>query len=231
MTSPTGSTPPPTAAPGTSTTGRSPAPAANPVAGFGSAGGDFQTFLTMLTAQLRNQDPLNPMEGTDFAIQLATFAGVEQAALSNRFLEQMAGQAGIASWIGKEGRTTAPVWLGADPITLDVAPHKMADSVQLVTRDAEGREVLREEIGPGTGQVDWLGRTPEGTRLPEGAYSFTLESRRAGELLDETPVGAYGRILEAQFDSTGGRVVFEGGGSAPAHEVTALRNPAPRDPA
>ena len=104
-------------------------PAATPSAagagGFAGAGagGDFQTFLTMLTAQLQNQDPLNPMESTDFAIQLATFAGVEQAALSNKFLEQMAGQAGgagIAGWIGKEARTTAPVWFDDEAITLDV---------------------------------------------------------------------------------------------------------------
>ena len=194
-----------------------------------SAGADFQTFLTMLTAQLTNQDPLNPMESTDFAIQLATFAGVEQAALSNRFLEQMAGQsggAGIAGWIGKEARTTAPVWFGDDPITLDVAPHSLADSVQLVTRDAQGREVTREEIGPGVGQLDWLGRNAEGAKLADGLYSFTLESRRGGELIQESRVGAYARIVEAQFDAAGGRVVFEGGGSALASEVTALRDPA-----
>lgn len=208
-------------------------PAATPSAagagGFAGAGagGDFQTFLTMLTAQLQNQDPLNPMESTDFAIQLATFAGVEQAALSNKFLEQMAGQAGgagIAGWIGKEGRTTAPVWFGDDAITLDVVPHSLADSVQLVTRDAQGREVTREEIGPGEGQIDWLGRGADDTKLPDGLYSFTLESRRGGEIILESKVGAYARIVEAQFDASGGRVVFEGGASAPAGEVTALRD-------
>lgn len=194
-----------------------------------STGADFQTFLTMLTTQLRNQDPLSPMESTDFAIQLATFAGVEQQALSNRFLEQMAGQTGgasIAGWIGKEARTTAPVWFGDEPITLDVAPHTLADSVQLVARDSYGREVTREEIGPGAGQIDWLGRNSEGAKLADGAYSFTLESRRGGELIAETRVGAYARIVEAQFDATGGRVVFEGGTSAPASEITALRDPA-----
>ncbi|QBX33417.1 flagellar basal body rod modification protein [Paracoccus liaowanqingii] len=191
-------------------------------------GADFQTFLTMLTAQLKNQDPLNPMQGTDFAIQLATFAGVEQQALSNRFLERMAGQAGgsgLAAWIGKEARTTAPVWFGDAPLTLDIAPHGQADSVQLVTRDAGGREVAREEIGPGQGQIDWRGRGPDGTKLPDGLYAFSLESRRGEELIAETRVGAYARIVEAQFED-GGRLVFEGGGSAPAAEVTALRDPA-----
>ncbi|TJZ92486.1 flagellar basal body rod modification protein [Paracoccus gahaiensis] len=201
-----------------------------PGTGFSAAGtgADFQTFLTMLTAQLKNQDPLNPMQGTDFAIQLATFAGVEQQALSNRFLEQMAGQAGgsgIAAWIGKEARTTAPVWFGEAPLTLDIAPHEQADSVQLVTRDAGGREVAREEIGPGKGQIDWRGLDPKGAKLPDGLYGFTLESRRGDELLADTRVGAYARIVEAEFGN-GGRLVFEGGSSAPASEVTALRDPA-----
>ena len=44
----------------------------------GFSGGDFETFLKMLTTQIRNQDPLNPMEGSEFAVQLATFSGVEQ---------------------------------------------------------------------------------------------------------------------------------------------------------
>lgn len=207
-----------------------PTGALSPGTGVSAAGtgADFQTFLTMLTAQLKNQDPLNPMQGTDFAIQLATFAGVEQQALSNRFLEQMAGQAGgsgIAAWIGKEARTTAPVWFGEAPITLDIAPHGQADSVQLVTRDAAGREVSREEIGPGKGQIDWRGLDAQGANLLDGLYGFTLESRRGDELLAETRVGAYARIVEAEFGN-GGRLVFEGGSSAPASEVTALRDPA-----
>lgn len=216
------------------------APVAAPVAAEGfsgaSAGADFQTFLTMLTAQLKNQDPLNPLESTDFAIQLATFAGVEQQALGNKFLEQMAGQSGtggagnIAGWIGKEARTTAPVWFGNDPITLDIAPHNLADSVQLVARDTRGREVAREEIGAGAGQIDWLGRTPDGAKLADGLYEFTVESWLGGEKIQEVAAGAYARITEAQFGTDGGRLIFAGGGSAPASEITALRDPALRDP-
>ncbi|WP_378947321.1 flagellar hook capping FlgD N-terminal domain-containing protein [Paracoccus sp. R86501] len=198
----------------------------------GAAGGDFQTFLTMLTAQLKNQDPLNPMEGTDFAIQLATFAGVEQQALGNKYLEQMAGAGGsgglgsMASWIGKEARTTAPVWFGDAPVTLDIAPHAQADVVQLITTDASGNVVTREDIGTGTGQVNWYGRTEDGGKLPDGTYSFTLESWRNGELIDQAQVGAYARITEAQLGSDGASVIFQGGSSAPADQVTALRDPA-----
>lgn len=204
------------------------APSLAAASGFSgaSAGADFQTFLTMLTAQLKNQDPMSPMQSTDFAIQLATFAGVEQQALSNKFLEQMAGQAGsgsIAGWIGKEARTTAPVWFGDKALTLDVAPHQLADSVQLVTYGAQGQEVAREEIGPGQGQVDWLGRSEDGSKLPDGLYSFSVESWRGGEKIHEADAGAYTRIVEAQFGSDGTRLVFEGGASALASDITALR--------
>ena len=198
----------------------------------GAAGGDFQTFLTMLTAQLKNQDPLNPMEGTDFAIQLATFAGVEQQALGNKYLEQMAGSGGagglgsISGWIGKEARTTAPVWFGDSPLTLDIAPHAMADNVQLITMDGTGAVVAREEIGPGTGQIDWFGRAEDGSKLPDGTYSFTLESWRNGELIDEARAGAYARITEAQLGPEGAKVIFQGGSSASVDQVTALRDPA-----
>ncbi|MFN3273894.1 MAG: flagellar hook capping FlgD N-terminal domain-containing protein [Paracoccus sp. (in: a-proteobacteria)] len=214
------------------------APAAKPEtasapAGFkgASPGADFDTFLKMLTAQLRNQDPLNPMEGTDFAIQLATFAGVEQQAQTNKLLAQMAGGSSggtgnIASWIGKEARTTAPVWFGQKAITLDIAPAPQAETVQLVTRDDAGREIGRTEIGKGTGQIDWFGRSTDGTKLPDGKYSFTLESWRGEEKVANTKVGAYTRIAEAEFRPSGAVLIFEGGSSAPATEISALRNPA-----
>ena len=74
---------------------------------------DFQTFLRMMTAQMQNQDPLNPMEASDFAVQLATFSGVEQQVRSNDLLaglsDQMSlmGVSQLAGWVGMEARTGA----------------------------------------------------------------------------------------------------------------------------
>ena len=193
---------------------------------------DFDTFLKMLTAQLKNQDPLNPMEGTEFAVQLATFSGVEQQAHTNKLLNQMIGQLGggglgqAAQMIGKEARTTAPVRFGDKALTLDVEPDPLADSVILVTLDENGGEVAREEIGPGSGQIDWFGRDESGAKLPDGTYSFVTESRRNGEVIREDAVGVYARITEARTDAEGLRLIFEDGGSALASEVDALRDPA-----
>lgn len=195
----------------------------------GAAGADFETFLRMLTTQLRNQDPMNPMESTDFAVQLATFAGVEQQALTNKLLGQMAGAsgaglAGAAGFIGKEARTTAPVWFGTRPLTLDIAPDPMADSVQLIAFNSRGQEVGREEIGPGTGQIEWFGRDAAEAKLPDGQYTFAIESYNRGTKVGTKPVGVYARIVEAEVKGDSLRLVFEGGGSAPASEVTAIRD-------
>lgn len=193
------------------------------------ANGDFETFLKMLTAQIQNQDPLNPMEGSDFAVQLATFSGVEQQVRTNDLLVDLARQMGasglsqLSGWIGKEARTTAPVYFGNSALTLDVAPDERADSVVLVTMNQAGREMTREEIGPGTGQIEWLGKDALGGKLPDGLYSFRAESYREGELIGESDVGAYARISEAELTDKGVMLVFEGGGSALSEEITALR--------
>ena len=55
---------------------------------------DFETFLKMLTTQMQNQDPLNPIESSDYAVQLATFSGVEQQVRTNQLLADLANQMG-----------------------------------------------------------------------------------------------------------------------------------------
>ena len=196
----------------------------------GATGADFETFLRMLTTQLRNQDPLNPMESTDFAVQLATFAGVEQQAMTNKLLGQMVGGSGAslasaATFIGKEARTTSPVWFGNRPLTLDIAPDPMADSVQLVAYDSRGAEIGREEIGPGKGQIEWYGRDASEAKLPDGQYSFAIESFSNGASLGTTRVGVYAAIVEAETTSDGIQLIFQGGSSASASAVTAIRDP------
>lgn len=194
------------------------------------SGADFETYLRMLTTQLKNQDPLNPMEGSEFAVQLATFSGVEQQAYTNKLLEQMTqGAAGslneAAGWIGREARTTAPVWFGSDPLDMTIQPDPAADSVVLVTLTGSGREITREEIGPGAGQVEWFGRDAAGNKLPDGQYQFRVESLRDGEKIGDSKVGVYTMITEAQRSNAGIQLVFKGGGTAMADQIDAIRAP------
>ncbi|AUH33402.1 flagellar hook capping FlgD N-terminal domain-containing protein [Paracoccus tegillarcae] len=194
------------------------------------ASGDFETFLRMLTAQLKNQDPLNPMEGSDFAVQLATFSGVEQQAQTNSLLssltQQMGGGVGqLSDWLGREVRVTGPVWFSDRPLTLDINPDPRADSVQLVTLTAGGRELMREEIGVGEGQVDWFGHDALGNKMPDGLYTYRVESWQNGDKIAEAEVGSYARVLEAELARGGVQLVLEGGAMTMADEVQAVRDP------
>src|SRR6476661_4185113 len=67
--------------------------AANTVnAGIGSLAGNYETFLKLLTTQLKNQDPLSPLETNEFTQQLTAMTGVQQQLLTNQLLTQMIGQ-------------------------------------------------------------------------------------------------------------------------------------------
>ena len=214
----------------TATTQSTTATGSTSLTGTGT-GADFETFLKLLTAQLQNQDPLNPMESTDFAVQLATFAGVEQQAMGNQLLSQLVAASGtggignVAEWIGKEARTTAPVHFGSTPLTLEIEPHALADGVTLITTNASGQEIMREEIGPGAGQIDWFGRDDLGNKLPDGLYGFRIESTRDGAVIAQSEVGSYARVTEARLSPEGTMIVLEGGATALTSQVTALREP------
>ena len=90
--------------------------------------GDFATFLTLLTTQMRNQDPLKPMDSTEFVAQLASFSAVEQQIRANDrldgILEVLSGgsPAGLAEWIGRDVRVAAKADFTGEPIEVGVAP-------------------------------------------------------------------------------------------------------------
>jgi len=106
---------------------------------------DFETFLRMLTVQMQNQDPLNPVDSSDYAVQLATFSGVEQAVLTNDLLKSLTAQmnssglAGMANWVGKEARAAAPAFFDGNPVTITPKPSAIAERVEVVVRNESGR--------------------------------------------------------------------------------------------
>jgi flagellar basal-body rod modification protein FlgD len=192
---------------------------------------DFDTFLRMLTVQMQNQDPLNPIDSADYAVQLATFSGVEQQVRTNQLLAdlqgsfQQTGLAEMAGWIGQEARSTAPVPYDGTPITFSTNPSTGADRAVLVVRDARGTLVSREDMPPRAGQYQWLGADAQGNPLPPGNYSFAVESLQGETVLNTRPVEHYARVLEVRTSPQGPTLVLDGGVEVAASAVTALRQP------
>jgi len=192
---------------------------------------DFETFLTMLTVQLQNQDPMNPIESSDYAVQLATFSGVEQQVQTNDLLRSLASQMGvmsmsqIAGWVGMEARTDAPVYFGGAPVTLAPSPSVSADQTFLIVRDALGNIVQTTEVPATSDFVEWAGVDDNGDPFPSGTYTFELENFAYDEYLSSTSVEAYGQIIEARADGVTTVLVMEGGAEVDAEDISALREP------
>lgn len=193
---------------------------------------DYETFLRMMTLQLKNQDPLSPMDADQFAVQLATFSGVEQQTKTNDLLTQqlqMATQntmAQLSGWVGKEARIAAPTYFdGETPVVLSPNPAFKADKAVLVVKDSKGKEVSRTELPVTSADYEWLGLNAKGDPLPEGVYDLSLESYEGEKLLGTTGVEYYGSIQEIRSSSGGVTAMFPGGVEVSTALITALRQP------
>ncbi len=186
----------------------------------------------MLTAQLQNQDPLNPLDSTDFAVQLATFSGVEQQVLTNDLLTGLTAQLGasgmaeMAGWVGMEARAAAPVQFdGVTPVTFASSPLAGADRAELVVRTAQGIEMQRFDIPLDVDTLDWTGIGLGGAPLAPGEYTLEMTSYSGEDPIRTEPVEVYQAVREIRQGPSGIVVVLNSGAEVAAGEVTALRDP------
>ncbi len=193
---------------------------------------DFDTFLKMMTTQIKNQDPLNPMSADSFATQLATFSGVEQQTKTNDLLSQQLAQnamnsmAQMVGWVGKEARIAAPAHFdGTTAVTLSPNPAQTATKAVLVVKNSSGAEVSRTEIPVSSADYQWQGLDADGNALPAGVYDLSLESYAGTTLLGSTGVEYFGKINEIRSSTGGVTALFDGGVEVSTALVTALREP------
>jgi len=190
---------------------------------------DFKTFLKMLTAQARYQDPLEPIDSTEYASQLAQFSMVEQQVKTNNSLAAMLGQmsstnmASLASWVGMEARAVSPAYFDGSPITVSPNPASVSDRVELVVSDRDGTEVQRIVIPVSADPVEWDGVKDDGTPFANGVYNFSVESYNGDDLILNELAEVYAKVSEAQVQNGGIILVLEGGQSILSTSVTGLR--------
>jgi flagellar basal-body rod modification protein FlgD len=142
-------------------------------------------FLQLLVAQLEHQDPLSPMDNTEFTAQLAQFSALEQMTAINTGVQSLLTSQGTASklqatgFIGKEiqadGGSTQVRQGGASPLTYTLA-EASANTVITITNDAGQtlRTITAVNQPAGTHELPWQGQDDLGNPLPAGTYQFTV---------------------------------------------------------
>ncbi|WP_192964678.1 flagellar hook capping FlgD N-terminal domain-containing protein [Phycobacter azelaicus] len=201
--------------------------------GSGATGltSDFETFLKMLTAQARYQDPLEPLDSTEYASQLAQFSMVEQQVQGNETLVAMQNQLGLSNmaamsgWVGMEARVSAPGYFnGTSPVVVSPNPAATADAVTMIVRNSNGAEVNRIALPVSAEPYSWDGTDKDGNTVEEGSYTFTIESRRGDDVLLTDLAEVYTEVKETQMVGNDVVLITEGGSAILASSVTALRN-------
>ncbi|RKF13057.1 flagellar basal body rod modification protein [Roseovarius spongiae] len=200
----------------------------SPAAATDALSSDFETFLKMLTVQMENQDPLNPVDSSDFASQLAAFSAVEQQVRTNELLGGLSEQMGLMGfgqlqgWVGMVARAEMPIAFDGAPVALRYTTEADSDLAQLVVRNEAGAIVHQQAVPPGGGDMTWNGRDDTGAALPDGTYSLSVDSFRGESLLGSTPVKSQAKIVEARLAGGSTILVMEGGHEMPAASVDAL---------
>lgn len=191
---------------------------------------DFDTFLKMLTAQAKYQDPLEPVDSTEYASQLAQYSMVEQQVKTNDALAAMAAQssvsnmASLANWVGMEARAAAPAYFDGSPVSISPNPVSISERSQLVVLDEAGNEVQRINVPVSSDPIQWAGVDGNGDPFATGLYSFNVESFQGEEMISSEPAEVYSTISEAQVRNGQVVLILEGGQAISSSSVTGLRN-------
>jgi flagellar basal-body rod modification protein FlgD len=142
----------------------------------GSLASDQTTFLKLLTTQLKNQDPLSPMDTNQFTQQLVAMTGVQQQILSNQLLQQMvSGQGGLGNSVGLIGKEVK-VNTGAATLQDGSAEWRYtlpagAASATFTVIDAQGKTVWsgdQSALSIGDHTFSWDGKDLLGVQRDDG---------------------------------------------------------------
>lgn len=196
---------------------------------------DFDTFLTLLTTQLSNQDPLDPLDSNEFVSQLVSFSGVEQAINTNTKLDDLIGLMSANQTAAAVGLLGATVDAKGDSATLangearyiyELSANAAATTIEI--RNDQGQLVYTGsgEVAAGEHNFVWDGRDNNGVAQPDGTYSITVTAKDARGDPVETSTRISGRVTGVDT-SSGTPVLTVGGVEVPMDDVVSVRESTP----
>lgn len=161
---------------------------------------DFNEFLNLLTTQLQNQDPLNPMDSNEFTNQIVQFSQVEQAINTNQKLDsllslQLASISSVAlGYVGLDisYRSIELNYDGENPVRVNYALSEDSSEANIIIADENGQTVYKGPVPTGTGghEFVWNGENNGGGTVDPGTYSVRVDAKSSSteEFIDVTTV-------------------------------------------
>ena len=182
--------------------------------GTGSSGaltdlsGNFDTFLTLLTTQLQNQDPMNPMNSDQFTQELVQFSGVEQQINTNDNLKSLISlqqgntTSNAISYLGKSITiTNGSGALSSGAAHWSYALGGTAASSTLTVTDSNGKVVYtgKGETAAGQHDFNWDGKDNNGNQLDDGTYTLSVAAAAPDGSAVQAAVASSGVVNEVNF--------------------------------
>ncbi len=183
---------------------------------LGKLSGNFSTFLTLLTSQLKNQDPMSPMDSNQFTQQLVMYSQVEQQIQGNSHLKTLIsqGQSSAAAmatdYLGKRVSITngqASLANGAANWTYNLSGE--AQSANLTVTNSSGKVVFTgpAEKKAGNHAFAWDGKDNNGNALADGAYKLTVTASDAAGASVPTVAATAGTVSQIDMTSSPPKLV------------------------
>ena len=189
---------------------------------------DFNAFLNMLTTQLKHQDPLNPVDSADYAMQLAAFSTVEQQVLLNQKMDVLQNNlhqntlASLSNWMGKTVKLPGSFTYSGGEVTALITPPTGSEKTDFIVQDAAGAEIFRHRLGAQDQEFAWAGTTSKGAVAPVGHYNFALEGFAKDQSLGISKLASLQTIEEISQPADDILVTLGNGQTLPWKNLTGL---------
>ena len=190
---------------------------------------DFNAFLNMLTTQLKHQDPLNPVDSADYAMQLAAFSTVEQQVLLNQKMDVLQNNlhqntlASLSNWMGKTVKLPGSFTFSGGEVTALITPPTGSEKTDFIVRDAAGADIFRHRLGAQDQEFSLAGTTSEGSVAPIGPYNFVIEGFAKDQSFGISELASLQTIEEIAQPAEDILVTLENGQTLPWKSLTGLR--------
>ena len=201
---------------------------------LGKLSADFNNFLTLLTTQLKNQDPLSPMDSTEFTQQLVAFTGVEQQINTNTKLDQLIKldksslMTSAAAYIGTEVEATADqVWLpDSKTASIGYTLPEGVSAAAMAIYNASGQTIRTGSVPTTAGHnvVGWDGKDNNGNTVASGLYAFTIQGLdKNGKPVSGITTTSVGVVTNVSSDEDNGTLLSIGSLQVPLSSVVNVK--------